>query len=84
MCLTREVITGTAEEGDGLTDTGPLCPVNLYRCLHVSASQIMIRLFMSPVACKDDRMHWLHIQVTIHLDLALQAIRAATNHYFCL
>ena len=32
------------------TDTGPLCPVNLYRCLHVSASQIMISLFMSPVA----------------------------------
>lgn len=35
-----------------LTDTGPLCPVNLYRCLQVSASQIMISLFMSPVALK--------------------------------
>lgn len=35
-----------------LTETGPLCPGRLYRCLHVSASQIMMKLFMSPVACK--------------------------------
>lgn len=35
---------------EDFTDTGPLCPVNLYRCLHVSASQIIISLFISPVA----------------------------------
>lgn len=42
----------TMSERTELTDTGPLCPGNLYRCLHVSASQIMISLFMSPVAYK--------------------------------
>lgn len=68
MCDVREAgsaaLTGPTEECEGLTDTGPLCPVNLYRRLHVSASQIMMNLFMSPVALKDVQMHHLYIQAT--------------------
>lgn len=46
----KKWIYGKVWKGVYFTDTGPLCPVNLYRCLHVAASQIMINLFMSPVA----------------------------------
>ena len=35
-----------------LTETAPLWPLSLYSCLHVSGSQIMIALFMSPLAWK--------------------------------
>lgn len=41
---------------EDFTDTGPLCPVNLYRRLHVSASQIIISLFISPVAYRKNRL----------------------------
>lgn len=52
-CNTRGSFCRAEED---FTDTGPLCPVNLYRCLHVSASQIIISLFISPVAYRKNKL----------------------------
>lgn len=42
------------EEAPPLTDTASRCPVKVYRCWQVRASQIRMSLLRSPEACGDE------------------------------